>query len=422
MIISGIAVATLMGDNGIIKRAGDAKETQRGAAVQDEVTLAIAENAMIDQLNSVNGGNENKKKRADVVADLVKKEYLNKDEAKLLETEDTITIGSITIDFSKLPTTSEVIWTYNHSTQTVTNGTLTLKIGDRVNDTATQTIEGFDGKWRVLGAENGKLLLVTNTCYAPFEGADTSMGASYPALKLEGLAGWNNGVANLKAVGEAYANSSSKFEDGRSIKIEDIDRITGYNPENTGKNDPNKTGTGTIYGEGNSNQYGNKVTYIISGKVNWSTNYDENNPSAATWNPTRTTTFKPLGVDTPLAEGETYTVNKSDHYLYYATTLTENSSDSTTDGLDANSAAYDMLFNVQGPPYWLASPCVNASDSVFWGFRIVGNGGVGSHNVWDSIGGSYGYSFGVRPVVSLKSDIQLTPGETDDKGITTYTI
>ena len=103
MIISGITVATLMGDNGIIKRAGDAKETQRAAAVEDEVKLAISENAMIDQLNSVNGGNESKKGKAEVVADLVEKGYLHGDEADLLETEDTITIGSITIDFSKLP-------------------------------------------------------------------------------------------------------------------------------------------------------------------------------------------------------------------------------------------------------------------------------------------------------------------------------
>ena len=106
MIISGITVATLMGDNGIIKRAGDAKETQRGAAVQDEVTLAIAENGMIDQLNSVNGGNEAKKGKTEVIADLVGKGYLHGDEATLLQTEDTITIGSITIDFSKLTTES----------------------------------------------------------------------------------------------------------------------------------------------------------------------------------------------------------------------------------------------------------------------------------------------------------------------------
>ena len=102
MILAGIAVAALMGDNGLIKRAGEAKEAQRGATVQDEVTLAIAENEMIDQLNSVNGGHENKKTKTDIVNELVTKGYLTSDDATTLETEDAITIGSVRIDFSGL--------------------------------------------------------------------------------------------------------------------------------------------------------------------------------------------------------------------------------------------------------------------------------------------------------------------------------
>ena len=102
IILVGIVVATLMGDNGIIKRAGDAKEAQRGATVQDEVTLAIAENEMIDQLNSVNGGQDNKKSKTDVVNELVIKGYLTSNDERTLETEDEITIGGITIDFSGL--------------------------------------------------------------------------------------------------------------------------------------------------------------------------------------------------------------------------------------------------------------------------------------------------------------------------------
>ena len=102
MILAGIAVAALMGDNGIIKRAGEAKESQRGAAVFDEVTLAVAENEMIAQLNSVNGGQENKKTKTEIVNELVTKGYLTSDDATTLETEDEITIGSVRIDFSGL--------------------------------------------------------------------------------------------------------------------------------------------------------------------------------------------------------------------------------------------------------------------------------------------------------------------------------
>ena len=109
MILAGVAVAILMGDNGLIKRAGEARENQRGAAVQDEVTLALAENGMIDQLNSVQGTKENKKTKRDVVLSLEEKGYLSENERKRLlgeneeeEEQDIITIGSIRIDFSQL--------------------------------------------------------------------------------------------------------------------------------------------------------------------------------------------------------------------------------------------------------------------------------------------------------------------------------
>ena len=167
-IESTISINLVFGENGILQRTRDGRNNYQVAANEETVVLVGGEDLIDSWIDGSGGG------------------------------------------------PSGSTWTYNHADQTVTNGTLTMKIGDYVNDTSN-SVSGFDGKWRVLGAENGKLLLVTNTCWAPFEGADTSKGASYPALKLEGLDGWNNGVANLKAVGEAYANSSSKFEDGRSI-------------------------------------------------------------------------------------------------------------------------------------------------------------------------------------------------------------
>ena len=108
MILAGVAVAALMGENGLITRSGEAKESQRGAAVLDEVKLAINENKMIDEINKTTGVTEGLKTKAVVVADLETKKYLKTDEAdKLLgrndETEiDEITIGSVRIDFSRL--------------------------------------------------------------------------------------------------------------------------------------------------------------------------------------------------------------------------------------------------------------------------------------------------------------------------------
>ena len=102
MILAGIAVAALMGDNGIIKRAGEAKESQRGATVQDEVTLALSENKMTDEINKTKGVTGGLKTKETLVNELVDKGYLTNDEATELETEDEITIGNVRIDFSQL--------------------------------------------------------------------------------------------------------------------------------------------------------------------------------------------------------------------------------------------------------------------------------------------------------------------------------
>ena len=110
MILAGIVVASAIsnGDSRLIIRTREAKETNRGGAVQDEVTLALAENKITDEINKTKGLTGGLKTKADVVADLVAKGYLINDEPdKLLgkngkEEQDTITIGSITIDFSKL--------------------------------------------------------------------------------------------------------------------------------------------------------------------------------------------------------------------------------------------------------------------------------------------------------------------------------
>lgn len=86
----------LTGQNGILTRAGDTKEAERGSEVKEAVRLAIMSNLVS---NYANGNIQNKE---DVVLDLKSKEKLNEEEVKILENEDEITIGGIYIDFSEL--------------------------------------------------------------------------------------------------------------------------------------------------------------------------------------------------------------------------------------------------------------------------------------------------------------------------------
>ena len=159
----------LSGDNGLLKRAGDARDDTVVGQEKEQVELAyvsaavkklgtdVDESDMQTELNSLVGVNKTK---VTTNAD----ETLN---VLFYDTEHNYNVhtGTVARVADGLPV---VTWSYNHDTQTVTNGTLTLNIGDYVNDTGSQSVSGFDGKWRVLGAENGQLLFVSDMVNVPF--------------------------------------------------------------------------------------------------------------------------------------------------------------------------------------------------------------------------------------------------------------
>ncbi len=47
LILAGVAIATLTGDNGILTKAVQAKDATRGGEVKDYVRMAVAENVVL---------------------------------------------------------------------------------------------------------------------------------------------------------------------------------------------------------------------------------------------------------------------------------------------------------------------------------------------------------------------------------------
>ena len=98
LILAGVSIAMLTGENGIIKRAQDAKENTRGGEVKERVDMAANENRTIDYTN----GTESKKTKADMISELEGEGKLTDEEVETLQTTDIITIGDIEIDFGVL--------------------------------------------------------------------------------------------------------------------------------------------------------------------------------------------------------------------------------------------------------------------------------------------------------------------------------
>ena len=127
----------------------------------------------------------------------------------------------------------------------------------------------------------------------------------------------------------------------------------------------------------------------------------------------------------PLTSGSIDITSTS--YYYYPGTLNSSEDNPTQgdDGTGTYNEVFQMLFgryskdadgcyrNFTGegvsPRYWLASDYAGADSgvNVYWGLRNVLDGYVNSNGLYHSDVGENGNSCGVRPVVSLKSDVSL---------------
>ena len=252
-----------------------------------------------------------------------------------------------------------VNWT--QSKTSVTNGTVTLEVGQQVSGYTGNGVG--DGNWYVLGAENGKLLITTT---------------HEETIELNNL----NEISKLNAMAAKY-NDGNMAETARSIHAEDINRITGYNP------DAAKFGAGTL------EEYGNKVTYTLNedGYIHYQgTKYPTTDTKSDMtkfyyWN----------GNDLKmLTKGESITIT-NDAYSYELPTF-----------LTTSSKAYNLLFG----SYWLNLPSTCAGDGSIDGCQYGVLAMEGYEVVpWTfgcSVEGWYGETSRARPAISLKSNVKVT--------------
>ena len=325
LILAGVSVNALFGDSGIIEKAKDAQNKMNLAIENDQKGINELSKWLDNQVNGTTGGDD--------------------------------------------PVTPTGNWTQNKTS--VTNGTTTYTVGD--DYTYDCGVSGYTGVWKVLGAENGKLLIMSTV--------------DVGTLQLSGKDGYNTGISQLNTMCAQYGTNA------RSIKVEDINRVTGYDPTNQGD--------GTVFGTGEFFEYGNKVTYTASG-------------STATNGKTNTTAISkyehPDGRKIGTDNVTSITVESTAYYYYPYSLTTSSSTTGECKGIATDSPAYEMLFGKasdtsdgSGNVYWLASSYVYAdsSNSYFGLRRVYSDGGVGGYNLWDSSGNANYPSFGVRAVVSL---------------------
>lgn len=118
-------------------------------------------------------------------------------------------------------------------------------------------LNDYNGKWKIFGVENGKILLISDENIIPNSG-----GGENGLYTLFGKVAYKNCTTEIDKICNLYGQA--KFADGgRSIKIEDINNITNYQEKEKNKY-YNYTKTLSELGTSKYNLIANATKYYIN--------------------------------------------------------------------------------------------------------------------------------------------------------------
>ena len=256
------------------------------------------------------------------------------------------------------------------------------------------SVEANTNGWKVLGIDEGtdEILLISTNIVKTIDNE---------YFYLRGQTGYEWGATELNDICAIYGKGKGATG-ARSITVEDINKITGYNPD-----------TEKCY-EGNLYEYGNKVTYTKNpNNISYQDSMENVEPGVYG---NASTMFRYFDEGSRIWKTLTTEPNKNTITLrstaYYYSSILPTSSNGE---ISIDSTEYEILFSKteNEQKYWLASTYAYTDNSyVAMGLRCVFNGGV---SVSNGLVGSYGtpdnVSYGVRPIVSLKSNISISGGD-----------
>ena len=404
LILAGVTISLLLDENGIIAKSKDARNANRAGTIRDEISLWEA-----DKVASENGAGSHESMDA-FLTRLKTRGLINDEDIQKIKDTRELQVGK---EIIKFPSDAKTL------VQAFNDGELQvgdyLNYNDYVDESKTYTTKTNENGWadqkytatkntywQVLGLdETGERLMLisqspikkemkqkaqeesrTKIKLASIEnavklgdiGPTTVDWEKTPYLVLKGAYGYVYCEKILNDISGIYSTSLGTAE---SLTAEEINRLIGVTVDYTNKkvyanSDPNTNidKWGVL-----GNQYPYKETdYTPESYIN-----SKANATAGTQTDPATAYYYQWG---------NLTINDTLKTILFNGTTS-----------DANFAK----------SYWLASPAVGA-DSGFANFGLggVGYGNVGAGNdLFDSYGGWSAFSFGVRPVVYLESNITV---------------
>lgn len=291
----------------------------------------------------------------------------------------------------------------------VTYNGVTLKIGDKVNyDEGTGYTSEIDSNfttedldWRVLGVnDNGQLELI-------------STKPTTSKLTLSGEEGYLNAETNIDTLCNNLYGNGEGAESARGLKIDDIYKLGNYDPATSERNK-----LGYKYGDKFQYRYSTETGCIqyrqsTDGGTTWT---DWNNIGTNNLINTNNQTFKEPGkeeissINTTDVADLTNTLSQCNIYDQIKTT--------TRDGISMSSLLLNGLNYADNNKVtqYLSTSIDCDSYGAYFKMQALSNTSTEGKSVFylfHSWGDSFSSSSPVRPVVTLKSDVQLTYANLD---------
>ena len=381
LILAGVTISLLLDENGIIAKSKDARNANRSGAIKEEITLWKA-----DKFAADNGAGSHES-MDDFLARLKTRGLISDEDIATIKDTRKLQVGKETIVFPSDAKTLVQAFKDNE-----------IKVGDYLNyndyvdesktyTTATNENGWADQKytatkntyWQVLGLdETGERLMLISQSPIKKEmktGDTVEDWKKIPYLVLKGAYSYVNCEKILNDISGIYSTSLGKAE---SLTAEEINRLIGVTVD-----------------------FANKKVYANSDP---STNIDEVGVLGNQYT-YKETDYTPESYINSKANATAGTqTDPATAYRYQWGTLTIND---TLKTILFNGTTSDANF---AKSYWLASPAVLAdSDRAYFGPGGVCGGDVyaGNYFFFDSDGRWGAYSFGVRPVVYLESNITV---------------
>ena len=406
LILAGVSIAMLTGENGILTQATNAKEaTEKASLIEQAQTDLLGKqvenssgNVTSEALKEVLDKYFSDVPEADeitVETPITSKEEYGKYKMQVSDIYDGeikgssipagLEIGS-TVSYSP---SGEYTWEANYynspSSSSYTDVTLDSSASGDFNINTWKVLE--------IDREAEKVTLVP---------ASPTTGT----VRLRGAQGYNNGVYLLnEACSKLYGND--KGITARSMNIEDIEKYMTDEAKN-GENGAYKYNNGNAtYGEQTGSAYtSNKYYPIIYAKekssvINGTENTsglgmsEQNTPPIGRTEGGATSGY--INATTSIQPYQTYWY-KDSSFMEAAFKDVENSSSASN---------YYNLIMPKGTSttYWLASRCVNTNSSFcYFNVRYVDGGDVNAYIMFSSSNGTNGSSLALFPVVSLSSE------------------